>query len=302
MDALYDDRYGYSGRFPLDRCSACGHRSIPVVFEPPELRRLYSQFYPRSTFELEDFRPHQETSGLRAWWNGERSAAFRWVPSNVRVLDIGCGFGQTLAYHQARGCDAHGIDADENILRVAQRYGLKARAGLFDASAYEPDSFDYVTLDQVLEHSTDPRSLLKGVAKVLRQGGHAILTTPNASGLGVRVFGRYWLHWHCPYHVQFFTRRSLQITAESAGLQVVGRRTITSSEWLNYQWLHLLTYPRPGEPSTFWTSSGRPRLIYRALHRAAGVLHRLRVNHLLTRLLDALNLGDNQVLFLRRLA
>jgi hypothetical protein len=33
---------------------------------------------------------------------------------------------------------------------------LNARVGLFHASDYEPESFDYVTLDQVIEHAIDP--------------------------------------------------------------------------------------------------------------------------------------------------
>jgi hypothetical protein len=31
-----------------------------------------------------------------------------------------------------------------------------------------------------------------------------IIGTPNANGWGARVFGRYWINWHAPYHLHFF--------------------------------------------------------------------------------------------------
>jgi 2-polyprenyl-3-methyl-5-hydroxy-6-metoxy-1,4-benzoquinol methylase len=300
LQGLYDDRYGYPGLFDLHRCPACGHRHVPVSLQPAELRRLYTEYYPRSDFRLEDFQPHQEVTGVRAWWRGSRSAAFRWVPRGVRVLDIGCGFGQTLAYHQGRGCEAHGVDADENILRVAERYGLKARAGLFDPAHYPPGYFDYVTLDQVLEHSLAPGTLMEGVAQVLKPGGYAIVSTPNASGIGRRVFRRRWVHWHCPYHVQFFTRRSLEKAAEAAGLRVLERQTVTPSAWLHYQWLHLLAYPRQGDASTFWRRGQRAASRRTLGVRVAHAFNRLRLNHVITRVLDAIGLGDNQVFVLRK--
>jgi len=300
LHRLYDDRYGYSGSFDLQACERCGHRHVPAEFKPRHLGRLYTQFYPRAQMTLDDLKPHQETGWLFAWWNGEWSAAFRWVPREVRVLDIGCGSGQTLVYHRTRGCQAFGVEADENVRELAARQGLDICVGLFDASLYLPGSFDVVTLDQVIEHTVDPLELLRGVARILKPGGTAILTTPNVTGVGARLFGRYWVHWHIPYHLQFFSPQSMRCAAEAAGLQTQKRRTVTSSEWLNYQWLHLLSYPSQGQRSAFWSPGARPCFLYCKARRLFVGLHRLFVNHLVTRVLDALGLGDNQVFILRK--
>ena len=116
---LYDDRYGYPDAFTLYECGACGHMHIPTNFTPDDLGRLYTQYYPRGNFDLDNFQPEQERKGFRAWLNGERGSAFRWVPRNVRVLDIGCGIGATLAYHKNRGCEAIGMEADGNVQPIA---------------------------------------------------------------------------------------------------------------------------------------------------------------------------------------
>lgn len=299
--ALWDDRYGYPGQFELMRCPNCGHAFLDCDLTPAQLGELYTHYYPRRTFDLAQFKPHTEKRGLGAWFNGLNSSAFRKVPKNVRVLDVGCGFGQSLGYHTARGCDVYGVEADENIRRVAEKFGYKVHVGLFDGSIYEPEFFDYVTMDQVIEHVTDPLATLRGVARILKPGGTAILSTPNASGWGAKFFGRHWINWHTPYHVQFFSRRSMRLAAEQAGLMVAEVKTITNSEWLYYQWIHLVTYPKPGEPSRFWSpnQNGRTLLEWR-IPRALELMHGYKINHLLTRFFDSLGLGDNYVFVLKK--
>ena len=222
------------------------------------------------------------------------------VPRHVRVLDIGCGFGETLAYHEGRGCDAHGIDADENVLRVAERYGLKARAGLFHPEDYDPESFDYVTADQVIEHVMSPREFLSGVAAVLRPGGFVVLSTPNSGGLSARLFGRRWINWHVPYHLQQFSRESLRILARHAGLSVVSLRTITNSRWLGFQWSHVFSAPPRGVPSPFWDGERSPLAMPRGVDRSAALLERARVFQLVTRFADSVGGGDNFLCVLQK--
>ncbi len=261
---------------------------------------LYSDFYPRAVLRLDEFRPHVEVRGFRAWLEGERASAFRWVPTGVRILDVGCGFGQTLAYHAARGCDAHGVDPDGNLLRVAERYGLNARVGSFHAKDYEPESFDYVTLDQVIEHAIDPRSSLLDVAAVLRPAGIAIVATPNSNGYGRRLFGRKWINWHVPYHLQQFSRRSLSILAEQSGLRIVSIRTLTNSRWLHYQWLHQFAYPPDGVPSSFWDPQRSPLEMHGLPTKLGYLLYRLKIFHAVTRIADFSGLGDNYLCFLQK--
>src|SRR5690606_2703682 len=147
----------------------------------------------------------------------------------------GCGWGANVAFHASRGCDAHGIDADENVRAVAQRYGLKIRVGLFCDSDYEPEFFDYVTMDQVVEHVADPMTTLSQVHAVLKAGGRFVISTPNADGWGASLFRSKWINWHAPYHQQFPTVRSMALMAERTGFIVESMTTVTRSAWLAYQ-------------------------------------------------------------------
>lgn len=298
---LYDDRYGYPGTFTLSSCPACGHRRLEATMSEAQIAELYTRYYPRSELDIESWAPPEPSTGIGAWWRGERADALRWVPSNVRVLDIGCGFGESLGYHRNRGCDAHGVEADANILRVAQRYGLNARHGLFDPRHYAPQSFDVVTLNQVIEHVTEPAKVLDGIRQVLKPGGLLVLSTPNADCWGARLFGDRWIHWHAPYHLQFFSRGSMVRAAKAVGLELERHVTVTPSAWLDYQWAHLVFYPRPGVPSAYWRpQQGERSVAQRIALRLLRWADRLGLNAALTRLMDAAGHGDNGVYLLRK--
>jgi 2-polyprenyl-3-methyl-5-hydroxy-6-metoxy-1,4-benzoquinol methylase len=300
MRSLWDDRYGYPGRFTALRCNSCQHIVVDARMSPDQLTSLYTKYYPRSSFDVEAWTPPREVSPPIAWWRGLRASAFRWVPKNVRVLDIGCGFGESLGYHRNRGCDAHGVEADANILRVAERHGLQVKVGLFDATAWAPASFDVVTLDQVIEHVTDPVGLLRGVRTVMKPDGMLVVATPNALGWGARVFGRQWIHWHAPYHQQFFTPASLQRAAVAAGFTIESTRTVTNSAWLGFQWCHLAAPGAEGQPSAFWNAKAPRSLPQRLFFGLSAVADRLGINAAITRMFDALGRGDNRIFVLRK--
>jgi 2-polyprenyl-3-methyl-5-hydroxy-6-metoxy-1,4-benzoquinol methylase len=297
---VYDDRYGYDGRFPLYQCRECNHKFLHVDFSTDDWKTIYTDYYPRSTLSLETYEPRKEIRGFLSWLNGERRLAYSWVPENVRVLDIGCGFGETLGYHRSRGCDVYGVEVDENIRRVADKFQFDVHVGAFDPDVYDTGFFDFVTMDQVIEHVADPLETLQGIARILKPGGVAILSTPNSHGLGAMVFGRRWVHWHAPYHLHHFSIRSMKFATEKAGLTVEKIRTITSSEWLYYQWNHLVTYPAMGTPSGFWAPNRSLSRKEKTWMHILSVIHLSKINHLITRLFDTLGWGDNYLFIFRK--
>ncbi len=298
--ALYDDRYGFPGTFNLLQCTTCKHTFIDAAFSSDDLKKLYTEYYPRSSYNLATHCPHGKISWIKSWITGAQSLAFRWVAPDVRVLDIGCGFGEALGYHRSRGCDAYGVEADENVAKAAEKFGYNIRVGLFDSSLYEKAWFDYVTMDQVIEHVSNPVEMLADVGKVLKPGGLLVMSTPNPEGWGARIFGSYWAHWHIPYHQHFFSHASMLITADRAGFELVSGKTVTHSCWLRYQWAHLFSRPRLGTPSPFWSPKIRNSQIDKFVFGALRLMHYSLFNHLVTRFADICNVGDNRIFVFRK--
>ena len=99
-----------------------------------------------------------------------------------RVLDAGCGDGTYASVLAERGGDVLGIDASEEMIRVARdRYGDDAefrRADLTEPlTTIEDDSVDVVLCQHVFSHLPSLETPLSEFARVLRPRGSLVVST-----------------------------------------------------------------------------------------------------------------------------
>jgi SAM-dependent methyltransferase len=107
------------------------------------------------------------------------------------LLDVGCWTGAgTLRYGEALGgASLRGIEVFEAEAREAETRGIEVARVDLEAKAFPwPDaSVDVVVCNQVLEHLKNIWLPMSEMHRVLRPGGHAILSVPNLSSLHNRV-------------------------------------------------------------------------------------------------------------------
>ena len=125
----------------------------------------------------------------RHWWHRSRLAlAARYVDrmglvERARILDVGCGTGGTTRFLLHYGAVV-GIDRSELSLEHARRKAPEAALVQADANRlgalFAPASFDLITFFNVLYHQwmRDDQAILDGAARLLRPGGHLLLTEP----------------------------------------------------------------------------------------------------------------------------
>lgn len=301
-DEMYDNRYGYPEKFSFYECSLCKHKFIDNNFTDSDLESLYSKYYPRNEFSIDNYEIMKSSNKFKEWFNGDKRA-FSYIPSDVKILDIGCGFGESIGYHKSRGCDAYGVEADSNIQKVIDAFGFNIKVGLFDYRDYEKNFFDYVTMDQVLEHTRNPLKIMKDISNILKDNGKLIITVPNPNGWGAKFFGKKWINWHIPYHLQHFSKQSIQILAKKSNFKICEIKTTTLSNWLHYQWMSLVCYPKIGEKSLFW--NGEAKNIKKVEFKYWGcvfcsIIHFLKINHIITRLFDLIGIGDSYTIILEK--
>ena len=109
----------------------------------------------------------------------------RLTPTDLRVLDVGCG-GGLLAEEFARlGCAVTGVDPSEESLAsarehaAAQGLAIEYQRARGEALPFAADSFDVVYCCDVLEHVDDLRQVLSETARVLEPGGVYLYDTIN---------------------------------------------------------------------------------------------------------------------------
>ncbi|MFE0251189.1 class I SAM-dependent methyltransferase [Streptomyces sp. NPDC059010] len=157
------------------------------------------------------------------------------------ILDIGCGDG-TAAATAAPFLPGHrivGIDWSQDALRRARtRIPYAVRGELTDGGLpFRSGSADAVLFSEVIEHLVDPDAALDEIRRVLRPGGHLMLSTPNLAawynrGLllaGVQpVFSEVSLRAihgrpgrEVVGHLRLYTARALREFVAASGFEVV---------------------------------------------------------------------------------
>jgi 2-polyprenyl-3-methyl-5-hydroxy-6-metoxy-1,4-benzoquinol methylase len=98
----------------------------------------------------------------------------------ARLLDAGSGGGHFSQAAAQRGAQVTSLDMGPSLLaQVALRCDSRRCVGSVLALPYRDGSFDVVLSTEVIEHTMDPRGALVELARVVRPGGHLVVTTPG---------------------------------------------------------------------------------------------------------------------------
>ena len=170
------------------------------------------------------------------------------VPPGSRVLDLGCGDGELLAYLQAqRGCSGYGIEIDDaNVLACAKRGVDVIQLNLEDGLAiFEDKSFDVVLQLETLQHLRNTEKMLRETARVGRIG---IVSFPNFAHWPNRVrvaTGRMPVTKALPYewydtpNIRVGTYADFEVLARKDGLRILDSFGIQDGEAVR-AWPNLL--------------------------------------------------------------
>lgn len=137
--------------------------------------------------------------------------------TGLRLLDVGAGSGPLVEEALALGLRAEGLEPSGWLRDHAARLGLPVHHGVLP-HADITGAFDVVTLIDVIEHTTDPFSLLRQACEALAPGGLLVLVTPDVSSIAARLLGCRWWHYRTA-HVGYFNHRTLRRLCARAGLE-----------------------------------------------------------------------------------
>ncbi len=105
--------------------------------------------------------------------------------SQLEILDLGCGAGGTTIALAQSGAGVTAVDPNPDKVRrlrqVTQAAGLQVEVRTGDAATldFADEAFDWVILQDVLEHLQSPKRALREVRRVLKPGGKLYVSTPN---------------------------------------------------------------------------------------------------------------------------
>jgi len=153
-----------------------------------------------------------------------------------RVLEIGCGTGNTLAFLKENGFASYvaGIEKEKKCFKSINPAVDKMIEGNAESLEIPFEAkFDAVLLLDVLEHLYSPFDLLKKVRPLLTPSGYVVVSIPNIRNYA--VLKRLILKGRWDYkdsgvldrsHIRFFTRRSFldALTQEGINMKLLDYR------------------------------------------------------------------------------
>ncbi len=97
-----------------------------------------------------------------------------------RICDFGCGAGWLTGILSTFG-PTIGVDLSPKAVELARENYPTAQFACVDGTRwdFEPNVFDVVVSQEVIEHVEDKRAYLGVIRKALNVGGYLFLTTPN---------------------------------------------------------------------------------------------------------------------------
>jgi methionine biosynthesis protein MetW len=187
------------------------------------------------------------------------------INANARVLDLGCGEGDLLAYLQKnKSVNGYGLDVDPENISTCLKKGVNViEQNLDDGLANFPDSsFDMVVMTETLQSVRSPHHLLR---ELLRIGDECIVTFPNFGhwrcrfqllGSGTMPVSKHLPHaWFDTPNIHLCTFHDFEALCRNLNLPIIQRRVVNSRYFesrLSRLWPNLLgtvAFYRLGRPN-----------------------------------------------------
>lgn len=220
----------------VERCQGCSHVFLDVVHTDESIHQIYETYGdPIRDFYFEKI-DDEVTSHFDRYLQNCR-AHCKTRTRALRLLDIGCGNGAFLSRAQKQGFVVEGIETCDPLANEARKkLDCHVTTKLLSECQFSRETFDVVTMYDLIEHLPDPIEDLRRVQSWLKPGGVLFVLTPNDEALlrcAARLAFRLSLHriqrpmnsLYYSHHLSYFTARSLHSLLAGTGFDIVQSET-----------------------------------------------------------------------------
>ncbi len=163
----------------------------------------------------------------------------RSIPEKSKVLDLGCGNGDLLAWLVTnKNVCGTGIEISQEKAAHCIGRGLSVLQGDLnnEVEDYPDNSFDYVILSQTLQQVYEPARLLHSLSRI---GRKVVVSFPNFSHYAIRshllvkgtapVSKELPYHWYDTPNIRVITIRDFRQFAKNVGYRIIKEIAIKTS-------------------------------------------------------------------------
>lgn len=205
------------------KCQVCG-----LVYQNPRptLAEM-SAHYPDDYLSYQSVRNQESMSAITRYaYRQGMEKRRRLITDHIKkgtVLDIGSATGEFLAaMKELPGWEVVGIEPGRKVAEYSQKeFGIRVFVGNLEDYQFAPDSFEAITLWDVLEHLHDPSASLQTIHTMIKSNGVLVIRLPNAGSLDAKIFDDTWIGYDAPRHTYLFSIATLTRMLEKNGFKVI---------------------------------------------------------------------------------
>lgn len=212
--------------FPLNDCTRCGHRFAAIAAGEAHVRDVYDDaFFNGGGAGYPDYLREAALLEQRGVTYAKRIRSV--TAKTGKLLDVGAAAGFLLRGFQSEGWQGVGLEPNAEMARYGrEQLGLDNRQGTLETLETD-ETFDLVSMIQVVAHFYDPRTAFAKARALLNDGGLLLVETWNRDAVSARLLGRHWHEYSPPSTLHFFSEQGLSDTLTTLGFEkVAGRRTM----------------------------------------------------------------------------
>lgn len=228
--------YGLRDEFQYFECGKCGCLQIAEI--PEDMTKYYpSQYYSFSEYDGLKFKGpagffktkvyEQLVFGgaiakriMGLFSNQKDYEAFNGlgISRASRILDVGCGNGQSFLYPLAEIGFSNLLGCDPYLEKpISYSNGLKIEnTNVFEMKG----QWNMITYHHSFEHISDPLENLQKAKELLVDGGVCLIRIPTASSFAWKHYRANWAQLDAPRHFFLHTVESMQELANRSGLEL----------------------------------------------------------------------------------
>lgn len=204
----------------LVRCTQCDLVYVSPTFDEAHYKKVYASHEYQQIVRDLGIGSH----GYRVERFGRERVALmsRYLSAGrPRYLDVGCSTGFVVEAARDAGWEAVGIDLNPSAVEFGRARGLDLRTVALEEAGFEPDSFDAVSLFDVLEHLLDPVRTIRTCRDLLKASGILFVYVPNYDSASRLLMGKD-AHFIWPtHHLNYYTPATIGDLMRREGFEPV---------------------------------------------------------------------------------
>lgn len=210
---------GYGVHGPIVKCESCGIIYVDESISQKEI----SDFYQIS----EDPLYLQEQKARELTFKLYLSKLEKVSGKKGKLLDIGTNTGLFVKVAQDKGWEADGLEPNKQAVKYAKvKFKLDLIAKPYETNTFPKETFDVITMWDVIEHFTDPVAELKKIYRSLKKDGVFAFSTVDPESLIAKIRGGSW-PWYMEMHRVLLSRPVVERYLREAGF----KKIIFKSHW-----------------------------------------------------------------------